>query len=257
MELTVGTIGIIAVVVLGGGAAVFLAVQACRRIGRRVSAGTLGTVAELIRYAETAMKNRDINDRLSTTPKSLSAMDRIYLPQIQADFPEFSWSEFRPIVEQSIVSVLRAIDERRPELVSDNPRLREIVENALAAEQVPRYTDVRIHNTVISRYYREKGTCYIICESAVEYFTYVQENGKIIKGYKDRKRQEVYETELIYVQNAESGAVPAEGTDGVGLTCPNCGAPVTNLGQKRCEYCGSAIEPLNIRVWRVNAVRLT
>lgn len=37
----------------------------------------------------------------------------------------------------------------------------------------------------------------------------------------------------------------------VGTTCPNCGAPVKNLGAKKCEYCGSYIEPVNIKVWKL------
>lgn len=33
----------------------------------------------------------------------------------------------------------------------------------------------------------------------------------------------------------------------VGTTCPNCGAPVRSLGAKKCEYCGSYVEPVNIK----------
>ena len=32
-------------------------------------------------------------------------------------------------------------------------------------------------------------------------------------------------------------------------TCPNCGAPVTNLGAKFCEYCGAGIVELNVHAW--------
>ena len=219
---------------------------------------------EVIRYAAKAIQNGDINDRISTTPKSLSNMEKIFLPQIQKDFPEFNWNEFKPLIRTSICNLLLAIDMR----VAGNSKLREAVEQTLAGTQIPHYKDVKVHDTVIKRYYKQEGTCYILCESAVEYYTYVEENDKVVSGYKDRKRQEVYETELVYVQDIERAAAGPGGTaakmtaaghasaTGIGVTCPNCGAPITSLGAKRCEYCGTAIEPLNLRVWKINAIRL-
>ncbi len=223
---------------------------------------------EVIRYAAKAIQNGDINDRISTTPKSLSNMEKIFLPQILKDFPEFNWNEFRPQIRTSICNMLLAIDTRDKGPVAGNPKLREAVEQVLAGTQIPHYKDVKVHDTVIKRYYKQEGTCYILCESAVEYYTYVEENDKVVSGYKDRKRQEVYETELVYVQDIERAAagpgmadakMTAAGhvsSNGIGVTCPNCGAPITSLGAKRCEYCGTAIEPLNLRVWKINAIRL-
>ena len=43
--------------------------------------------------------------------------------------------------------------------------------------------------------------------------------------------------------------------EGLGLTCPNCGAPIKNLGQKFCLYCGTGVVEVNARVWKFNAVR--
>ena len=236
---------------------------------------------EVIRYAAKAIQNGDINDRISTTPKSLSNMEKIFLPQILKDFPEFNWNEFKPLIQTSICNLLRAIDMRDRGPVAGNPKLREAVEQALAGTQIPHYKHVKVHDTVIKRYYKQEGTCCILCESAVEYYTYVEENDKVVSGYKDRKRQEVYETELVYVQDieragkaaagaaADSGAAAGPGmaaakmtaaghasATGIGVTCPNCGAPITSLGAKRCEYCGTAVEPLNLRVWKINAIRL-
>ena len=38
-------------------------------------------------------------------------------------------------------------------------------------------------------------------------------------------------------------------TQFIRVTCPNCGAPVTNLGAKFCEYCGAGIIELNVHAW--------
>ena len=40
-----------------------------------------------------------------------------------------------------------------------------------------------------------------------------------------------------------------------GRPCPNCGAPIKNLGAKSCEYCGSAVEVINSRVWSLEHIK--
>lgn len=38
----------------------------------------------------------------------------------------------------------------------------------------------------------------------------------------------------------------------LGLNCPNCGAPVTSLGDKKCEYCGTGIKDIVKKNWVIN-----
>ena len=38
------------------------------------------------------------------------------------------------------------------------------------------------------------------------------------------------------------------------VVCPNCGAPVTRLGSKFCEYCGSGLREISVRVWSINKI---
>ena len=38
------------------------------------------------------------------------------------------------------------------------------------------------------------------------------------------------------------------------INCPNCGAPVTDLGERVCPYCGGAVEPVNVRVWELHRI---
>ena len=37
--------------------------------------------------------------------------------------------------------------------------------------------------------------------------------------------------------------------------CPNCGAPLSRLGAKVCEYCGTPVIEINIKEWSFSAVR--
>ena len=69
----------------------------------------------------------------------------------------------------------------------------------------------------------------------------------MVYGSRDMKTQSVYETELVYIQNVD---MVANGSEGLGINCPNCGAPIKNLGQKFCEYCGTGITEINITEYR-------
>ena len=51
-------------------------------------------------------------DRLEETPKSVSGMTKVFLPQIQRDFPEFNWEELRAEVEQSVKELLETKNVR-------------------------------------------------------------------------------------------------------------------------------------------------
>ena len=46
---------------------------------------------------------------LAVTPKSVSAMTRIFLPQIQRDFPDFHIEQFKDKVENALMLALQAI----------------------------------------------------------------------------------------------------------------------------------------------------
>ena len=51
----------------------------------------------------------------------------------------------------------------------------------------------------------------------------------------------------LYIQNRDlAKGIPMERVE---VTCPNCGAPITNLGAKFCEYCGAGVVELNVHAW--------
>ena len=49
-------------------------------------------------------------ERIAETPRSVSSMTSIYLPQIAKDFPEFSLEEFRKKSENSLNAFLSALE---------------------------------------------------------------------------------------------------------------------------------------------------
>lgn len=139
-------------------------------------------------------------------PKSLSGATDLVLPRIRADFPEFHWPEFRAEAEK-------------------------LLKEHLKKEGC---ADILIHRTVLNDYKKEKGNCYAILFSAVQY------------KKEDKPVQSRWSVTMGYVQDADKAGYE----NGIGLKCPSCGAPVKNLGEKKCQYCGTPIEEINIRIWR-------
>lgn len=192
-------------------------------------------------------------DILSETPKSVSSMTRLMEPQIMRDFPEFSWEEFKAKAENTLTAALLAISANNPDrMMGESEDIRRQVANIVADNRAAgiseNYSDIKIHQTEITNYTKAKGKCVITIQSAVGYQYYRMQDGRCIAGHPTRKTQTKYNLELVYIQDAEL----TEYDNAVGTTCPNCGAPVKNLGAKFCEYCGSGITPINIKVWSLH-----
>lgn len=192
-------------------------------------------------------------DLLAETPKSVSGMTRVFEPQIRRDFPDFHLDQFRHKVENMLVSAFTAVTEERPELLLDTSQelynqVKNQIDGNRAAGIREVYQQVRVHQTEITNYQKRDGTCVITFQSAVEHYHYKEQNGTVIWGERERKQQTKYNTELVYIQDEKLAKID----NAVGTTCPNCGAPVTNLGNMRCEYCGLVVIPVNLKVWTLH-----
>ena len=101
------------------------------------------------------------------------------------------------------------------------------------------FASIRIHRTEIKDYVKKSGTCVVIFQSGVQYLT----------GTK--KVQDRYNTHMMYVQDAvEYGSSSGHSTE-----CPHCGAAISDLGRKFCDYCGSEVIPINIHVWELHDIK--
>lgn len=191
---------------------------------------------------------------LAETPKSVSGMTRIYEPQLQKDFPEFNWKEFKQKAEQMLILYFASISKGEEALIGGGSEaLRQQLFTHLSENRRQRiqeqYKDVKIHRTEIAKYEKKPGTCILTLQSAVGHIHYKERDGVLIEGNKTLPVQTRYNTQLMYVQDARAANLDKA----VGVTCPHCGAPVTGLGVKKCEYCGLAVTPVNIQVWSIQS----
>lgn len=198
---------------------------------------------------------------LSETPKSVRSMTPIYLAQITSDFPEFDYDLYR----EKAMSVLRSyfvsiagkdtsnLTEECSLTLKNN--VQGIIEGLNSRCYTQHFDEVAIHSMEICRYIKNGATVNIIFNSAVGLYNYITDdrnNDKIVFGSEEEKLQTVYNVELVYVQDADKMNVYSG--DAVGIHCPNCGAPIKNLGIKFCEYCGTGVTEVNFRSWKFDAV---
>lgn len=197
--------------------------------------------------------------KLSETPRSVHGMTGIYLPQILQDFPEFDAELYKNKAEAVLRGYFNAIatgsTDTLPEETAQTLKnhIREIIENLRENNQKQYFSEPVIHDTQIARYIKDGATVTIVYNISVGLYSYIEdESGKVIHGEKNEKHQAIYDVGLVYVQDADK---LGHFNEGFGLNCPNCGAPVKNLGLKFCEYCGSGLIEVNARVWRFNSVK--
>lgn len=192
-------------------------------------------------------------DVLAATPKSVSGMTRVFGPQIERDFPDFNLKQFKNKGENMLLSALQAINAADISYLKETTaELTRQVENQIARNNTEGVEEIferiHIHQTEVTNYVKRDGTCMIVFQSAVEHMHYKTRDGKVIWGDSKRLTQTKYNVEVVYIQDEKL----VKTDNAVGTTCPHCGAPVKNLGAMYCEYCGSAVTPINLKVWTLH-----
>jgi hypothetical protein len=207
--------------------------------------------AALLNTLKNELDSGDLLRRLQE-PRSLSGMDLVYSPQIQADFPELNLDELKARAERLAFTTLEAIGSEDFTFLSEKSdlygsQLTNYLASLQSVGEKERFASITIHRLVLSDYHRTAGTCRIGFELAVgaDYRRTAQDGRTIAGG--DGSTQFRMSIEALYVQDPAASDQPER--EALAVNCPNCGAPVASLGEKRCSYCGAAVEPVNIRTW--------
>lgn len=192
---------------------------------------------------------------LSVTPKSISSMTAIYMPLILKDFPDFNLEEFKQKSENMLKSAFSAITAEKPSLITNasvdlKKQITLEIDHNISLNRKEAFNDVTIYKTEITSYKKQMGTCVITLQSAVGYMHYIMEDGKIIEGSQEFLEQTKYNIDIIYIQDISK--ITSRDITALGTSCPNCGAPISQLGNKVCEYCNMAVEEINVHVWSIN-----
>lgn len=237
---------IILILILAIIIAIYCGVNYIKRKTREFSRQVFGT-SDITQAAEKMRQD------YATTPKSVSAMTSLLLPKIVSDFPDFQYDEMKERTNNVLTGYLRAVTERNADLLNDgNTELKQQLSNHIqmlsARDMQEHFDQIRIHRTEINQYRKTEGRCIITFQSSLECYHYITDASQhIVDGSKEYKYQTKYNTDLIYIQ--DRNLVENELDYALGVTCPNCGAPLSSLGAKVCDYCGTPVIEINIHAW--------
>ncbi len=202
---------------------------------------------------------QQVENEYASTPKSVSAMTSLCLPQITRDFPQFNYEEMKGRSRNVLLSYLMGVSQRSAEYLKDgNSELVNQLQNHINALEVTGkqeyFDEPKIHRTEIAGYRKDAGRCTIVFQSSIQYKHYIMDmNGKRVKGSDTIVEQSRYNVEMIYIQDRSIVENDIDGAEG--LNCPNCGGPIQNMGAKKCIYCGTPVVEYNIHVWSFSAIK--
>ncbi len=193
-------------------------------------------------------------------PKSLSGLDRFYLPQIEKAFGDLNIEEFRKHAEVLLLTMLESLEHRDIGLLYDagpsyKAQLEQVIEDMKSSGQSITVDDAKIHKTVISNFKNTASAAEITFQSGLEArLLHLDKDGQILQGSRDELSQLRYEQTLIYVIDPE---LYQETTKTVlAANCPNCGAPADPLAGS-CAYCGSFTNVIPLRLWVFSGFKQT
>ena len=180
-----------------------------------------------------------------STPKTITGMEKLDLPRLNNDFKNLNINELKRDSESKVINCLKQIEKKDSSNVKEeilkiwiNNKLQELKDKNVT------YDSIKIHKTILNRYEKKDAIATIKIHIALEYI-YREDNKS------PQKIQTRFELEYIYVIDEEKIGT----LKGVGLNCPICGAPIKNLGDKMCDYCGSGVIDILKRTWVLNNIR--
>lgn len=204
----------------------------------------------LFKYFNTKNINKIIEEaefEAENTPKSVSGMEVVYKDIISRDFPEVNLNNLKSMVEKVVLDSFQAVEsfdinkfdyDSSKALAFVNSRMEDYKDKDV------KFDNIRFHKTVLNRYQNKDGIATMYFQTSLEY------NLKV-KDKRSKKVQDRYKVEFIYI--VDSKKVHQE-VKALGLNCPNCGAPITDVGVKVCKYCGSGAVEIVKRVWVLNNI---
>ncbi len=189
----------------------------------------------------------DIRDmEIEQTPKSISGMESLERPKIENDFPDMSIDELKSRDIDEIYAYYHALETGDFSRYKDNELFNDMMNSAINEAKKKNFslTGIKIHRQSISRYAKTADTASIKLQTA---FEGTKKDNRNTAG---KRTQLKVETEWVYLLSDSNFGRSLTAT----LNCPNCNAPISNIGDNVCEHCGSDIKIDYSRSWQLSYI---
>ncbi|HPE38835.1 MAG TPA: hypothetical protein PK567_05020 [Bacillota bacterium] len=270
-------VGIVCVIILITVSTITLAI---RRAIRRVKNSVVGQIIDGISNEINTGKvgPEDLKFNQAPPPRSVSDMSSTLISRITRDFPNCNVEEMKSGAAHILSESLSLIETRTApncSLMGDTlenalystrgqvagkldvtdayvASLQQIIDAERSQNRQAVYRQIAIRRSGINAYEKNNSSCVITFQFAVEYLHYYQRNGNVISGNRATVTQSRYNVKVINIM--DETRLANESNNAFGIACPNCGAAVTNFGDTYCQFCGSAVKAVDMRIWKIDSM---
>ena len=243
MSFVFGFLGAILGIIVVGFVIVFIVISKIKKsVGKE----------EFKQLKELSHNSKEILMEMSETPKSVNGMTTLVEPQVLNDFPDFNKELIYSKIESNLRTVFNEIEnlkiEKNQDLELVNDTLLQQINDFKEQNIKIKFDNVVFHKHALKRYEKSNGIATITTSSTLEY-NYFDSRKKSNNFLKTQTR---YTCKFIYIYDVTK--IPKQTSNSVFIiNCPNCGAPLTNLEKGECVYCGSHIEEVNLKTWKMSS----
>lgn len=181
----------------------------------------------------------------SKPPRTISVMTSIHKPKFERDFPDMSYAQIETMAKNALTGYLNAVESQdASKLYEPSLNLTQQLHDRLtdnASRGVEHFDNVKIHRIALANYINSNGVVDAVFEISFECYHFFEESEKLNAP-----------NQLACSVTLNHGRALADGAVIEGHNCPNCGAAVTS---SVCEYCGTGITQIDIKVWLADIVK--
>lgn len=236
MGAIITTLIVIGIIVL----AIVIGVAVIRHKLNKVTQKYLGKNLEQVGEAIKEGLNDD-----SQPPRKISVMTSINRPKFEKDFPEMSYAQIETMAKNALTGYLNAVESQDAgKLYEPSLNLTQQLHDRLtdnASRGIEHFDNVKIHRIALANYINSGGVVDAVFEISFECYHFFEESEKLNAP-----------NQLACSVVLNHGKALADGAVIEGHNCPNCGAAVTSAV---CEYCGTGISQIDIKVWLADSVK--
>lgn len=205
-------------------------------------------------FKDMAKEFKKIKETDSKRVKSISGMTNLLLPQIRRDFPEFNENELYNKAVKSLRIIFSALENKETSELKMIPLLKssleKIIEDYKNSGINETYDDIIFHKWSIKDYNKKEGVATVTIVTSLEYYYKKMRGSEMLIDNTRYKKQTRYSCKFIYIYDELK---LNDSSKSISINCPNCGAPIRELGHKCCEYCGSVVKDINLKAWMISS----
>ena len=208
-------------------------------LNKHLGAGNLKQILHAARNA------KDIRKQEYSRIKNVSGMTKLMEPLILRDFNDFNKYMLYKEIENKSETQIK--NDKALSLVY--PQVLEQIQDMKSRSIWAKYDGIVFHTHAIKNYEKNNGMATITTSSTIEYY---YDTNLEKEKYSDVKKQTRYTCKFVYIYDETK---LGEKKEIFTVNCPNCGAPISGIGDITCNYCMSHIEPINLKLWKMSSYK--